>query len=178
MKTFILAFVLFSSSAFSGEMVLTENYSITVNLADSAAPDNSFSAPTAPSFVYVDPTRWTTTNTVLEVAFQVLNIIDWGQTRYIALHPRRCYSNYATTAAGNTWSNNCTGHEESESAWIIGEHPSTETVDTFMILSAILHPLVSYLLPSNCRAAFQYITIGDKLNATVGNATIGIKMSF
>jgi hypothetical protein len=102
--------------------------------------------------------EWRTADTYREIAFQALNIVDWGQTRYIAQNPDRFY--------------------ESESAWIIGKHPSVETVDTFMVVSAILHPLVAYYLPSSWRSAFQYITIGDKLNATIGNATIGVRISF
>jgi hypothetical protein len=101
---------------------------------------------------------WSTGDTYREATFQVLNIIDWGQTRYIAQHPDQFY--------------------ESESAWIIGKHPSVETVDTFMLVSAILHPLVAYYLPSSWRSAFQYISIGGKLNNTIGNASIGIKVSF
>ena len=102
--------------------------------------------------------NWTTGDTYRELTFQTLNIIDWGQTRYIAKNPDQFY--------------------ESESAWIIGNHPSIETVDTFMLVSAILHPVIAYYLPSSWRLAFQYITIGDKLNATAGNASIGIRMSF
>ncbi|MFA6904558.1 MAG: hypothetical protein WC236_15905 [Gallionellaceae bacterium] len=158
MKTFILAFVLFSSSAFSGEMVLSENYSITVNLADSAALDNSFSPQPVPSFVYVDPNRWTTTNTVLEVAFITLLVIDYGQTSTVAQHPEL--------------------YKESVSAWAIGEHPSQETVNTYFSIIAIAHPIIAYYLPTEWRKAFQYVTIGEKIPAVVGNATIGIRMSF
>ena len=102
--------------------------------------------------------NWTDGNTYREVAFQTLNVIDWGQTRYVAQNPDR--------------------YCESESAWIIGKHPSVETVDTFMIVSAILHPVVAYYLPSSWRSAFQYVTIGGKLNNVIGNVSIGIKVAF
>ena len=102
--------------------------------------------------------EWSTSDTYREVAFQTLNVIDWGQTRYIAEHPDR--------------------FREVESKWAIGEHPTIQQVDNYMAASAVLHFAVSYFLPRDWRDAFQYITIGDKLNATIGNASIGIKVSF
>ena len=102
--------------------------------------------------------HWTRPDTYRGFTFQTLNIIDWGQTRYIAQNPDRYY--------------------EKESAWIIGEHPTTGRVDAYMAQTAVLHFAISYLLPHDWRSAFQYITIGDKLNATIGNASIGIKVSF
>lgn len=101
---------------------------------------------------------WRTSDTYREITFQALNLIDWGQTRYVAQHPGQ--------------------FREVESAWLIGDHPSVETVDTFMLTSAVLHHLIAYYLPADWRSAFQYIAIGDKLNATVGNASIGVKVSF
>lgn len=102
--------------------------------------------------------EWSQSDTYREVAFQTLNIIDWGQTRYIAEHPNQFH--------------------EQESQQFIGQHPTTGRVDAYMAETAALHFVVSYFLPSDCRTAFQYITIGGKLNATIGNASIGIKISF
>lgn len=102
--------------------------------------------------------NWTTNDSLRESAFQVLNVIDWGQTRYVAEHPSR--------------------YEETESAWAIGHHPTTGRVDAYMAQTAVLHFAISYLLPRDWRTALQYITIGSKLNATIGNASIGIKVSF
>ena len=101
---------------------------------------------------------WSEEDTYREAAFQVLNVIDWGQTRYVAEHPDEFY--------------------EKESQQWIGRHPSTGRVDAYMAESAILHLAVSYLLPPNWREAFQYISIGSKLNGTMSNARIGVKMSF
>jgi len=102
--------------------------------------------------------EWTTGDTYREATFQVLNVIDWGQTRYIAQHPDQFY--------------------EAESAWAIGKHPDTGTVDAYMLGTAAAHLAISYLLPREWRSAFQYVTIGGKLNTTIGNASIGIKVSF
>ena len=108
------------------------------------------------SSVYAD--EWTTGDTYRELAFQTLNIIDWGQTRYVAEHPDQFY--------------------EKESQQFIGKHPTTGRVDAYMAQSAVLHFIVAYYLPSSWRVPFQYITIGGKLNNTIGNASIGVKVSF
>ena len=102
--------------------------------------------------------NWTTGDTYREAAFQALNVIDWGQTRYIAQHPESFH--------------------EVESAFLIGKHPDEKRVDIYMAESAVLHFIVAYYLPQSWRTPFQYLTIGDKLNATIGNASIGIKVAF
>lgn len=102
--------------------------------------------------------EWREQDTYREVAFQALNVIDWGQTRYIAKHPETYY--------------------ERESAWMIGEHPTTIDVNRLMIATAILHPVISYLLPHGWRDAFQYVTIIGKINNVAGNNSIGIKVEF
>jgi len=108
------------------------------------------------SSAFADP--WRTEDTYREAAFQVLNVIDWGQTRYVAEHPDQFY--------------------EKESQQFIGQHPTTGRVDEYMAESAVLHYIVAYYLPQSWRTPFQYLTIGGKLNATIGNASIGIKVSF
>src|SRR4030042_1202336 len=107
--------------------------------------------------------EWRDEDTYREVAFQALNIVDWGQTRYTAKHPERFKENGA--GAGG-------------SAWLIGEHPSTTDVDRLMVISAILHPVISYYLPHGWREAFQYVSISMKLDATTGNARAGVKFEF
>ena len=104
--------------------------------------------------------EFSTADTNREVVFQALNIVDWAQTRYMSHHPDQYY--------------------EMESAQFMGSsHPTSGKVDAYMAESAVLHLIVSKLLPAGAwREAFQYITIGGKLNATIGNASIGIKMDF
>jgi hypothetical protein len=102
--------------------------------------------------------EWRTSDTYRETAYQVLNIIDWGQTRYIAEHPER--------------------YREVGVDWAIGEHPSIGRVNNFMAGSAVVHFTVVYFLPTGWRDAFQYVTIGDKLNATTHNYSVGVKISF
>jgi len=102
--------------------------------------------------------EWRESDTYREATYQVLNVIDWGQTRYIAEHPEQ--------------------FREKGAAFFIGKHPSIGTVNNYMIGSAILHLIASNYLPHKWREAFQYVTIGDKLNATVSNFSVGIKVSF
>lgn len=107
--------------------------------------------------------EWRDADTYREVAFQALNIVDWGQTRYTSKHPERFKENDAGVGG---------------SAWLIGEHPSTTDVDRLMVMSAILHPIISYYLPHGWRETFQGVSIGLKLDATTGNATAGVKFEF
>jgi hypothetical protein len=102
--------------------------------------------------------EWTRGDTYREAAFLTLLVIDYGQTSTIAQHPER--------------------YKETVSAWAISEHPSQETVNTYFSVIAIAHPIIAYYLPSEWRKAFQYLTIGEKIPAVIGNTTIGIKISF
>ena len=107
--------------------------------------------------------EWSTADTYRELTFQAVNIVDWGQTRYIAEHPDLYQEK---------------GLQDGGSSLFISAHPTTNGVDSFMLKVSVLHFVVAYFLPSDWRVAFQYITIGAKLDATINNATIGIKVSF
>jgi hypothetical protein len=102
--------------------------------------------------------EWTRGDSYREAAFLTLLVIDYGQTSTVSQHPEL--------------------YKETVSAWAIGEHPSQETVNTYFSVIAIAHPIIAYYLPSEWRKAFQYVTIGEKIPAVVGNATIGVRMSF
>jgi len=107
--------------------------------------------------------EWTRGDTYREAAFQTLNIIDWGQTRYIAQNPDRFY-------------------EKDYSGLIGSNHPTTERIDIVMSEIAVSHFIISKaLVHYGYRTAadlFQYITIGGKLNSAINNASIGIEVSF
>ncbi|MFA6904540.1 MAG: hypothetical protein WC236_15810 [Gallionellaceae bacterium] len=160
MKIILAAILLISSSAFAGEMFISENYSIKIDLSNSApAIDNTNSSDAAClSCEHKIKNAWTTEDTYREVAFLTLLVIDYGQTSTIAQHPEF--------------------YKESVSAWAIGEHPSQETVNTYFSIVAIAHYGIARKLDADWRKAFQYLTIGEKIPAVVGNATIGIRMSF
>jgi len=108
---------------------------------------------------YVKADEWRAADTWREASFQTLNYIDWRQTSYIVDHADE-------------------GYYESQSAWLIGEHPTQVGVDNMMAGAAVLHAVAAYYLPHGWREAFQYITIGGKLQATVNNYAIGIRVPF
>lgn len=96
--------------------------------------------------------EWTGEDTAREVVYLGFHVVDWGQTLDIADHPDRWHENNA----------------------VLGSHPSRGEVNRYFALTALLHPVVSYLLPRPYREVWQYVTIGVELGATVNNARIGI----
>jgi len=102
---------------------------------------------------------WNYIDTSLETAYQLYNIIDWAQTKYISTHPQQ--------------------YKEVNSAKYIGEHPSPATVDNAAIASAIIHYAISrYIDNTTVRRIFQSVTLLDKYDATTGNTAIGIQLQF
>lgn len=99
---------------------------------------------------------WTTTDTMLEGTWIILHILDWGQTLDIARNPHRFY----------------------EINPILGRHPSVGKVDTYMLLSTIIHPIISYHLPQPYRKYWQYVTISITGGLVIHNFNIGLKVRF
>uniref|UniRef100_A0A6M3L9F7 Uncharacterized protein n=1 Tax=viral metagenome TaxID=1070528 RepID=A0A6M3L9F7_9ZZZZ len=98
-----------------------------------------------------------TTNDILrEIAWQAVHAIDYGQTLEIARQPNKY-------------------HELNP---IMGKHPSVGTVNTYMIASAVLHPVISYLLPSKYRATWQYISIIVSSGCVINNYHIGLGVRY
>ena len=102
----------------------------------------------------VDP--WRTEDTQREVAYAIVHLMDWGQTRNIAKHPERWYEKNPK----------------------LGRHPSVAQVDRHFLfgfpLGAISHPIISYLLPAKYRPVWQYITIGYEWSYVERNFSLGI----
>ena len=104
--------------------------------------------------------NWTRQNTYRELAFQGLLVIDYLQTRTVVKNPDKY----------------------SERNPIMGEHPSQQSVDIYMASCAIIHPIISYLLPVKSdkwkwvnRENWQYVTIGIETVAIGNNLRIGIR---
>lgn len=117
----------------------------------------------AASFLSLSPAQWDSTTKAAEAAYQAANIIDMGQTRYVAQHPE--------------------SYREIDSAWILGSHPEPGDVIIFGIVSAVGHAfitdkLVQYGAPKLVLRAWQALTLGDKVAAVAQNYSIGIKVSF
>lgn len=112
--------------------------------------------------------KWTKQDYVLEITWEVLHLIDWSQTRYIAEHPDKYW----------------------EINPILGNHPSIEKVDLYMGAGAIVHPIISHILPRKAkflwmdnvywypRTTWQSITITMSGSAVINNLSIGIKCEF
>lgn len=103
---------------------------------------------------------WKTEDTYRQAAFLALDAMDWAQTRNIARNPSQYKENGIIART------------------MIGEHPSVWQVDAYIISSALLQYAIARALPTEYRAAFQYMTIGDAANSVVGNFRIGLKINF
>ena len=111
------------------------------------------------------PTPLTKGQIVGEVAWQAIHVIDWGQTLRIADNPDQY-------------------HEKNP---ILGRHPSRGRVNTYMLAGAILHPVVTWLLPEEAEVfGFEFNprwvwlggTIATSGICVVNNHSIGLGWGF
>ena len=102
------------------------------------------------------PTPLTTNQIVGEVAWQAIHVVDWGQTLDIADNP----------------------NEYQEVNPLMGKHPSRGKVNIYMASSALLHPLVTYLIPHKWRWYWIGGTIVTSGACVINNNSIGLKMNF
>lgn len=98
---------------------------------------------------------WTTEDIWLESAWQVLHVIDWGQTHHVANRP---------------------GHRESNP--ILGDHPARRHTAMFFTTIAGLHWAVSHSLGAENRLRWQWLSIGGKGHAVWRNWLVGVKFKF
>jgi len=99
---------------------------------------------------------WTKEDTMREVVWGIIHVIDWGQTLEIARQPNRYY----------------------EMNPILGKHPSVGNVNLYMATSLIVHPMISYFLPKKYRKAWQYISIGISGGCVINNFNAHLKVKF
>jgi len=90
-----------------------------------------------------------------EVAWQVINLIDYGQTMDIA-------------------KSNGTYNELNP---ILGTHPTTQAVERYFFISAISHYAITKYL-TNHRDAWQNITIFVSASCVYNNYEIGLRVNF
>ena len=100
--------------------------------------------------------NWDSTNTTLEVAYQIAAVVDWGQTLDIAKHPKGRF----------------------DRSPILGHHPSVETVNEHFPIMMGVHAAISAALPSDRRKIFQSITLGYEGSQIASNYGIGLKLGF
>lgn len=97
---------------------------------------------------------WTKGDTIMELTWQVINVIDYGQTMEISNNPDK-------------WV---------EYNPILGEHPTNGEVNTYFIAGALLHVGIAYVIPKRWRPWFECITITSSSTCVVNNFSAGIKM--
>jgi hypothetical protein len=104
----------------------------------------------------VPASDWTEADTKREYVYMSLHVADWLQTRKIARNPTKWYEK-----------NN-----------ILGDHPTVDEVGAYFIGAAALQLTITYLLPSESRKYFQYLSIGEKAFWVGYNYSHGIRISF
>lgn len=90
---------------------------------------------------------WNKQDTMLEILFTTLILIDRQQTMEVTKHPDELYENNP----------------------FLGENPSVGEVNRAFIFVGILHPLTSAILPPPYRGYWQFFTIGVEGHAVYMN---------
>ncbi|KKN04246.1 hypothetical protein LCGC14_1099370 [marine sediment metagenome] len=113
----------------------------------------------------VQAEAWSRADTIFQLAYTTLHVVDWGQTRYVTKNYNRFH----------------------ETNIVLGESPSIGQVNTYFLTTLIGHGIVSYFLPDkvvvfdlkfNPRRIWQTVSIGIEIKHVVNNFSVGVKMSF
>ena len=99
--------------------------------------------------------QWTKDDTMKEVAFVGLLVLEKTQRNYVANH-------------GGMYMPNP----------FLGPNRRESDVDKFLIASAILHPVISYLLPRQWRNWWQYGTLIVEGTSIAANMSFGVGFEF
>ena len=102
--------------------------------------------------------KWSKTDTILEITWQIIHGMDWLQTTQIARNPNKYYEAVPTTAA------------------IIGRHPKEQNVHLYMATSSLIHAVTTHYLPKTYRPYFQGFTITISGGLVLHNLTIGLEI--
>ena len=97
-----------------------------------------------------------TESKILGLSFLALEIVDWGQTHYIADHPE----------------------EYTESNPILGNHPSRREVNAWFIGSTVVCGTIFFFLPDKYRSIFAAFGFGLEFNAVLNNYRSSVRFSF
>jgi hypothetical protein len=98
---------------------------------------------------------WSEADKYREATYLTFHTLDWAQTRYISKHS-----------------------EYYEINPILGEHPSTQKVDTYFVLTGLGHVAITHYLPSKYRSVWQWSTIALEAALVIHNKRIGIQFDF
>lgn len=91
---------------------------------------------------------WRTVDRATLIASTAILACDWGQTR---------------SAAAEGW----TGRREGNV--LMGERPSTSTVDAYFAATAVLNTAVWVVLPAKWRSVIPGVVIGAQVRTVAGN---------
>lgn len=109
--------------------------------------------------------KWSNSDIALESTWQILHILDWRQTIQIARNPDRY------------WERNP----------LLGEHPSEQKVNLYFLVGAVLHPIVTEVLPNKYnlwgiklrpRIIWESVSIGMSGGCVLNNFSIGLGVKF
>jgi hypothetical protein len=103
--------------------------------------------------------EWTDADTIREYAYLSIHCLDWRQTLAIRNDPSLQESGIVASR-------------------IIGNSPSNSQVNSYMAGSALLQFAIASALPSDYRAVFQYISIGDAGASVVNNLGVNLHLPF
>ena len=98
---------------------------------------------------------WTREDVWLESAWQALNVIDWGQTRYVS-----------------------ESADYQEVNPILGRDPTRRSVDVFFVAAAALHWAISDRVDAHDRLRWQWISLGAKGAGVWRNWAVGVGLKF
>ena len=90
-----------------------------------------------------------------ELAFMVVGLIDYGQTRDIKNHP-----------------------ELEERNPLLGKHPSDSRIRNYVLAAGIAHVGITYLLPREYRPYWQWGTLVVELGVVRHNHSLGLRVDF
>lgn len=99
---------------------------------------------------------WNKTDTQREIIWQLIHIVDWGQTVDIAKFP---------------------DHYQ-EINPLLGKHPSVNDVNRYMVVSSVTHYIISRSLKPKYRKYWQYVTIGITGTLITHNYNVGLRVNF
>lgn len=102
-----------------------------------------------------DPDQWTRDDTIKEATFVGLLFLEKAQRNYVAEHGGMYVPNP-----------------------FLGPNRKESDVDKFLIASAILHPVISYLLPRQYRDWWQYGTLIIEGTSIASNMSFGVGFEF
>lgn len=122
---------------------------------------------------------WSTSDTKREVVYQIIQDMDWIQTRNIAKTTLVWVKKPILLVRGEPMyvSYPANIHLYSEENNMLGAHPTLGAVNRYFLATSVLHMGISYMLPEEYRAPFQYVTIGIETGYVAHNYSIGLKLN-